>query len=200
MTSQTSKRLTSFYRPLINPCSAPSAALLPDVFDFVHVEGSLRPPFHSQSQRIFFIFLRSRWHSSDAESNSHSPFQLSDIISAQSGCLMQTRGPAPVADIQPVCLNVCVDWVYSLLSLHQRGFISARPPLFVSTSDLCLHVRDAYREEDEPWYCNFMVIFVCVGESVCLFRVYVWQRSVSAQTRPQLRYGNRRHNLYVAFI
>lgn len=35
--------------------------------------GNVEGPFCSHSQRIFFFFLCSRWHSSDADSNSHLP-------------------------------------------------------------------------------------------------------------------------------
>lgn len=124
MTSQTSKRLTSLCRPLINPCSAPSAALLPDVFDFVHVEGSLRPPFHSQSQRIFFIFLRSHWHSSDAESNSHSPSNslISSVLNQDVWC-------KPAALRLWLISSPCA-WMFALIEcthfcLYIRGALSA---------------------------------------------------------------------------
>lgn len=58
-------------------------------------------------------------------------------------------------------------------------------------------------------YFHFMVLFQYLGAecaciSMCLLLGPMFgatlQSSVLAQTRPQLRYGNRRHNLYVALI
>lgn len=175
--------------------------------------GNVEAPVHSNSQRIFFFFLCSRWHSSDADSNSHLP--SNSLISS---AFNQGIWCALVALLVWLISIYCV-WmfaliifqtVYSVLS-RQRALISIFLPLFVSMLGMHLHdpQKDMHREEDMHQCCNFMVIFVYVrAERAC---VSVWlllgpmcgatlQSSVLAQTRPQLRYGNRRHNLYVALI